>query len=273
MSRRTYTKHVPDVRMITHYAESGSSVIHRMNPWTKCVMLLIIVALVTVVTNLIILLAVYAFALLFYAFGRLPVRLLIGWYSMPLIFVVTLVIMFVFTEPGDEVASLELGATKLAVTDNGLILMAKLVVRALAVVTFSLAIFMTTRYMQVVYIAHRTMPTTIATMFLLTYRFLFVTSDELTNVLDTLHSRNGSLARGMTRQVRIFAGIFGHALIHAFDRAERISKAMESRGFDGRFPVVERVPRPGASGIATISIAAAALVVAVANRYFGLGGW
>jgi len=189
------------------------------------------------------------------------------------VFVVTLVIMFVFTEPGDEVAALELGAMKIAVTDNGLILMAKLIVRALAVVTFSLATFMTTRYMQVVYIAHKTMPATIATMFLLTYRFLFVTSDELTNVLDTLHSRNGNLVRGMTRQTRIFAGIFGHAFIHAFDRAERVSKAMESRGFNGRFPIVERVSRPGALGIAAISIFAVVLVVAVADRYFGLRGW
>lgn len=273
MSRRTYSKHVPDVRMITHYADSGSSAAHRMNPWTKFAMLLLIVALVTVVTDLFVLLAVYAFALSFYICGRLPVKLLIGWYSLPLVFVVTLVIMFVFTEPGDEVAALELGSMKIAVTDNGLILMAKLIVRALAVVTFSLATFMTTRYMQVVYIAHKTMPSTIAAMFLLTYRFLFVTSDELTNVLDTLHSRNGNLVRGMTRQTRIFAGIFGHAFIHAFDRAERVSKAMESRGFNGRFPIVERVSRPGAAGIATISISAAVLAVAVADRYFGFRGW
>jgi cobalt/nickel transport system permease protein len=232
-----------------------------------------VVALVTVVTDLVMLLAIYAFALAFYISGRLPVRLLIGWYSLPLVFVVTLVIMFVFTEPGDEVAALDIWGERIAVTDNGLILMAKLVVRALAAVTFSLAVFMTTRYKQVVYIAHRTMPSTLATMFLLTYRFLFVTSDELTNVLDTLHSRNGNLVRGMTRQARIFAGIFGHAFIHAFDRAERISKAMESRGFDGHFPIVERVSRPGASGIAAISVSAAVLMVAVADRYFGLRGW
>jgi len=259
--------------MITHYADSGSSIVHGMNPWTKAVMLFFVVALVTVVTDLIVLLAIYVFTLSFYICGRLPIRLLVGWYSLPLVFVVTLVIMFIFTEPGDEVASLELWSTKIAVTDNGLILMVKLVVRALAVVTFSLATFMTTRYNQVVYIARRTMPAVIASMFLLTYRFLFVTSDELTSVLDTLHSRNGNLVRGITRQTKLFAGIFGHAFIHAFERAERISKAMESRGFDGGFPITERVSRPSASGIAAISVSIAILAVAVANRYFGLRGW
>ena len=272
MARRTYTKHVPDVRMITHYAESGSSVVHAMNPWTKATILFVIVALVTILTDIFLLLAVYAFTVAFYAAGRLPLRLLIGWYTMPLIFVVTLVMMFVFTEPGEEVAGLQLGSERIAVTDNGLLLMAKLVVRALAVVTFSLATFMTIRYQQVVYLAHRTMPTTLATMFLLTYRFLFVTSDELTNILDTMHSRNGSMVRGMTRQTRLFAGVLGHAFIHAFERAERISKAMESRGFEGRFLGIERVPSPGASGIAVICVSAAVLAAAFAHRYIGLGG-
>lgn len=273
MSRRTYTKHVPDIRMITHFAENGSSVVHRMNPWTKTVMLFFVVAFVTVAMDLVVLLAVYTFTIAFYIAGRLPVRLLIGWYTLPLVFVVTLVIMFVFTEPGEEIAALELGSTRIAVTDNGLTLLVKLTVRALAVVTFSLATFMTIRYKQVVYIARRTMPATLATMFLLTYRFLFVTSDELTNVLDTIHSRNGNLVRGMTRQTKMFAGIFGHAFIHAFERAERISKAMESRGFAGDFPIVERVSKPGVGGLAAISVSAAILAVMVADRYFELRGW
>ena len=244
-----------------------------MNPWTKAAMLFFVVALVTVVTELVALLAIYAFTLAFYVAARLPVRLLVGWYTLPLVFVITLVIMFVFTEPGVEVAGFDLGTTRVAVTDNGLVLMTKLIVRALAVVTFSLAVFMTLRYKQVVYIARRTMPATMATMFLLAYRFLFVTTDELTNILDTMHSRNGNLVRGMTRQTRMFAGILGHAFIHAFDRAERISKAMESRGFEGEFPIAERVSWPGAMGIATISLSAALLVVAVIDRYFGFKGW
>ena len=271
LSGRTYTKHVPDLRVITHYAERGSSVVHRMNPWTKVFVLLLIVALVTVVTDLAALVAVYAFTVAFYVGARLPAKLLIGWYTLPLVFVVTLAIMFVFTEPGGEIAGLDLGTTRIVVTDNGLTLMLKLAMRGLAVVTFSLATFMTTRYKHIVYIAHRTMPASLATMFLLTYRFLYVTSDELTNVIDTIHSRNGGLVRGVTRQSRMYAGIFGHTFIHAFDRAERISKAMESRGFDGSFPVVERVPKPSAKGIAAILALVSIIAVAVIDRYLGAG--
>lgn len=269
MSRRSYTKHVPDVRLITHHAETGRSVVHSMNAWAKAVILLLIVGMVTVATDMYVLIIIFAFTLCFYALARLPMGLLIGWYTMPVFFVVTIAIMFVFTEPGDEVARLELGSTAIAVTDNGLILMAKLLLRALAVVTFSLATFMTMRYSHVVYIAHRALPKTIASMFLLTYRFLFVTSDELTNILDTVHSRNGHLAKGVFRQTKMFAGIFAHAFVHAFERGERISKAMEARGFTGAFPVSEGIPRPRPVEGVLAGAFVVVLVIMVISRYHG----
>ena len=269
MSRRSYTKHVPDVRMITHHAETGSSAVHSMNAWVKAAILLSIVAIATVATDIYVLAAIFAFTLCFYACARLPMKLLVGWYTMPVFFVITLAIMFVFTEPGDDLARLDVGPTTIAVTDNGLILMTKLLLRALAVVTFSLAVFMTTRYGHIVYMAHRTLPETIASMFLLTYRFLFVTSDELTNLLDTVHSRNGQLAKGVFRQTRTYAGIFTHTFVHAFERGERISKAMEARGFTGAFPVSEGIPKPRPAESVLAGAFAVLLAVIVISRYQG----
>ena len=270
ISRRSYTKHIPDVRLMTHYAEKSDSVVHRMNPWTKAAMLFFVVALVTVVMDLGVLLAIYVFALAFYAIARLPLRLLMGWYLLPFIFVLTLVIMFVFTEPGDELVRLTLGAFSVAVTDNGLLLLVKLVVRALAVVTFTLAVFMTIKYSHIVYVARRTMPGPLATMFLLTYRFLYVTSDEMTNLIDAVHAKNGGMVRGILKQSKMFAGIFSHAFIHAFDRADRVSKAMEARGFTGDFPISEKVPAPRAGGVAVMCAFAALLSLALLSRYAGV---
>ena len=272
MSRRSYTRHVPDVRMITHYAETGASRVHLMNPWTKAVLLLVVVALVTVVMDPLALLVVYLLALGFYLSARLPAGLLFAWYTLPMVFVATLAIMFVFTEPGESVLEGDLGPVTVTVTDNGVLLIAKLTLRALAVVTFSLAVFMTTRYKHIVYMAKRTMPGTVATMFLLTYRFLFVTADEMTDVLDSMHARNGAFVRGTVRQTKMYAGIFAHAFVHAFERGERVSKAMEARGFSGELPTVERVPVPGAAGAATMLVAVVVLLLAVMDRYTDLLG-
>jgi cobalt/nickel transport system permease protein len=275
MSRRSYTRHIPDFRLVTHFGESGRSAVHRANPWTKAVLLGVVVALATVLMDVALLAALLVATLATYLLAGLPIRVLIGWYTLPVMFVVTLTLLFVFSEPGEEIIGLSLWGSRVSITDNGLLLVAKLLLRALAVVTFSLTVFMTTKYGQVASLAHRTMPRTLAAMFLLSYRFLFVTADEVSELLDAMHARNGGLVKGMTRQSRLFAGIFGHAFIHAFERGERISKAMESRAFTGEFPVTERLPRPSAGGMAMLAAALAAVALSAYARYsdFDLMRW
>jgi len=268
MSRRSYSKHIPDFRLVTHYGENGNSIVHSANPWTKGFLLLAVVALATVLTDIVLLAVLLLAALATYKLAKLPLGVLVGWYTLPAMFVITLTLLFVFTEPGDELAGLDLGDVRLSVSDNGIVLIVKLLLRALAVVTFSLTVFMTTRYGQIAGIAHRVLPRALATMFLLSYRFLFVTSDEVADLLDAMHARNGGLVKGMTRQSRLFAAIFGHAFIHAFERAERISKAMESRGFTGEFPKTDRLPRPSTGGLALTAAAFAAVALSAYSRYF-----
>ena len=275
MSRRSYSEHVPDFRYITHFAETGSSPAHRMNAWTKIGLLFLVVAFATVLTDLRQLAILFGATILFYVSGRLPLRVLVGWYTFPAMFVLTISIMFVFTEPGTDLFRYDVLGTSVAVTDQGVLVVAKLLLRALAVVTFSLAVFMTTRYAHVAHMVHRTMPGHLGTVFLLSYRFMFVTADEVTDILDAMHSRNGNLARGVVRQTGMFAGIFGLAFVHAFERAERIAKAMESRGFTGKLPVSDSCGRPSAGGYVMIVSAAALLALAAYSRYFGpaIAGW
>ncbi|MBU1158751.1 MAG: energy-coupling factor transporter transmembrane protein EcfT [Candidatus Thermoplasmatota archaeon] len=268
MSRRSYSKHIPDFRLVTHFGESGNSMIHSMSLWTKAGLLAIVVCLATVLIDPILISILYITCLAFYLAAKLPFKVLLGWYTLPAMFVFTLAIMFIFTEPGDEVIGVDLFGSHIQVTDNGIVLMYKLLIRALAVVTFSLALFMSSRYSHIAYLARRMMPRTLATVFLLSYRFLFVTSDEVTDVIDAIHSRNGGLIRGVSRQTRLFAGIFGLAFIHAFERAERIAKAMESRGFTGDMPVMEHAPRPSVAGVSVVTVGVVVLAISVYIRYF-----
>ena len=275
MARRGYSSHVPDFRYMTFFAQNRTSMVHGMNPWTKLALLFIVVAFVTVVLDIWPMLVLLALALSFYLAARLPFKVLIGWWSLPVLFVVSLSVLYIFTEPGKSLAMLRLGGFRIGVTDNGLMLMFNLLVKALAVVTFSLTVFMTTKYNHIVHIAYRALPRTLATVFLLTYRFMFETADEFSDILDAMHSRSGGLAKGLTRQSRAFAGIFGLGFVHAFDRAETISKAMEARGFTGDLPVTDGLPRPSYKGYLLICAALAMLAISVYSRYFdsNLIGW
>jgi len=275
VSRRSYSKHIPDFRLISHYAENGKSAVHSMNAWTKIALLACVLALAIVLGEILLLLLLYLLTLALFVIARLPLRLLVGWYSLPVFFVVTLALFFIFTEPGQELVSFSLLGIHVVITDAGILLLAKLMLRALAVVTFSLALVMTTRFQNIMTITSRLLPRPLANIFLLSYRFTFETTDEVSDVLDAMHSRSGSLARGIARQTGIFAGIFGLGFIHAFERGERIAKAMEARGFSGKFPEHGSLTRPSVGGYALVTLAAVCFAIALYTRYFDsslLGG-
>ena len=256
-------------------AEGGTSIVHRANPWTKLGLLAVVVSLVTVLMDVYLLLVLLCLTIALYAAARLPLGLLLGWWTLPLLFVFSLSVLFIFTEPGRQLAGLDIGDFRIAVTDNGVLLTVTLLMKALAVVTTSLAAFMTTRYNHIVLVAYRVMPKMLASIFLLSYRFMFETSDEFSDILDAMHSRSGSLAKGVVRQSRTYADIFGLAFVHAFERAESISKAMEARGFSANLPVSDSLPRPTLKGYAVVALGIAALALAVYSRYFDteLIGW
>ena len=274
MSRKSYSRHIPDFRLVTHYAESRTSLIHRMNPWTKAILLVFVILFVVIVQDPYLLAILLVATVAFYAAARLPLTLLIGWYSLPVFFVLTLAVLFVFSEPGRTLASFEILGTRIGLTDNGVLLVAGLLMRALAAVTFSLAFFMTTRYTNIAVIASKSLPNPMDSIFLLSYRFTFETSDEIADVLDAMRSRSGGLVKGISRQTKLFAGIIGLAFVHAFERAERIAKAMEARGFSGTFPMTEELPKMRFADYALVGVVAVALAIVAYSRYFNnLFGW
>jgi cobalt/nickel transport system permease protein len=274
MSSKSYSKHIPDFRLVTHYAESGTSLIHRMNPWTKAVLLIFVILFVVIIQDPYLLVILLVATVAFYAAARLPLTLLLGWYSLPVFFVLTLAVLFVFSEPGRQLASFELLGTRIALTESGVLLVGTLLMRALAAVTFSLAFFMTTRYTNIAVIASKGLPKPLDNIFLLSYRFTFETTDEVADVLDAMRSRSGGLIKGVSRQTKMFASIIGLAFVHAFERAERIAKAMEARGFTGTFPMTEKIPRMRFGDYALVAVVALALAIVAYSRYFNnLIGW
>jgi cobalt/nickel transport system permease protein len=75
----------------------------------------------------------------------------------------------------------------------------------------------------------------------MSYRFLFITLDMVDSMLTSFKSRGGEIFRSMSRQSQTFAEIFALVFIRSYDRAERVSKAMESRGYDGKYATATEV--------------------------------
>lgn len=64
-------------------------------------------------------------------------------------------------------------------------------------------------------------------------------------MIKAIKSRGGGLIKGISKQSQMFAEVFALVFIRSYDRAERVNKAMESRGYSGKYMAITEIPRMG----------------------------
>jgi len=225
--------------------------------------------MLTVVTvqNFLMLFTVYTFVLIAYGIGGLPKRKLLKWYLLPIFFVLIIAVVFIFNEPGLALIQIEFYGLSLRLTDAGLLLLMKLLVKSLIMVTFSFTLVMTTTYAQLVYLVKKLLPSPINSMFLLSYRFSFVVFENISTMLKAVHSRGGTLVKGLLGKSRLYGAILATFLIHSIEKAERVGKAMEARGFSGELPVYQKASLPSSAGILFISLCIILLLISYVGGF------
>jgi cobalt/nickel transport system permease protein len=240
----TLSNHVPDPRLITAVAEHRDGPLHRVNPWTKVGVTGALVLAVTVFDRLALLAVLYAAVLLVYGLAGLPYRRLAGWYTLPMLFIVSMAGPLAFLEPGTPIGgALATPVGDLSVTREGLVLAGELTCRSLTVVTFALTASMTTRYSHVAYLLGRLFPRPIDQIALLTYRFTFVMIEVLEDLVKAALSRGANLSEFWSNK-RLYARILGMTMLSAIEQSEQLVKSMEARGYDGTITVYGAVSRP-----------------------------
>jgi len=245
MSTAAFSKHIPDLDLITSYAERQDSVFSRVSPWTKCGALVLVILLVVLSRNLAVIFGLYCAVLTLYWLAHLPLKKLFAWYALPVIFVLSLVGIMAWSEPGLPLFTIPVPGFPLTLTDQGALLVITLLVKALVSITYSLFFLMTTRYQHFSSIISHVFPSPIDQIFLLAYRFLFLTLEMTGSMLKAVRSRGGGIIHSIRVQGRIFAAVFALVFIRSFDRAERVQKAMIARGYNGTYRASAPVPCPG----------------------------
>jgi len=239
------SEHIPDIDLITTYAERQDSAFSRISPWTKFIMLILVVLMITLPSSMPILVAMYAAILLICFMAGLPMRKILAWYFMPVIFVLSLVGIMAWSQPGVPVFSFAIAVFVLTLTDQGILLVLTLLLKALISVTFSLFFLMTTKYAHFSAMISRIFPSPLDQIFLLAYRFLFLTLAMAASMLKAVRSRGGGIAHSLRVQGGLFAGMFGLVFIRSFEQAERVQKAMTARGYNGTYTARTLIPKPG----------------------------
>jgi cobalt/nickel transport system permease protein len=207
-----------------------------------------------------------------YRLAGLPLKNLFAWYTLPALFVLSLVGIMAWSEPGSVLFSCAIAGITISLTDNGVLLVLTLLLKALISVTFSLFFLMTTRYQHFSAMIYRLFPSPLDQIFLMAYRFLFLTLAMTGAMLKAVQSRGGGIIRSIRMQGRIFAEVFALIFIRSFERAERVHKAMIARGYHGAYVAGTEVPQPGVFGygvLCAFALAIAVIVWLVPNT----GGW
>ena len=256
----TLSNHVPDPRLITAYAERQDGPLHHVNPWTKVGIVGALVLAVTVFDQLAILAGLYGAVLAVYGLSGLPYGRLVGWYTLPMLFIVSVAGPLAFLEPGTPIGgAISTPAGDVSVTWAGLVLFAELGFRSLTVVTFALTASMTTTYTDVAYLMGRLLPRPIDQIALLTYRFTFVMIEVLEDLVKAALSRGANFSEFWSNK-RLYARILGMTMLSAIEQSERLVKSMEARGYDGDITLYGDVARPPVSELLLVVASYAAVV-------------
>jgi cobalt/nickel transport system permease protein len=262
MSTVAISEHLPDINLITTLAERQTNFFSRISPWTKLGILVCIILIITLTQNVVVLLVLYASLLVLFRAADLPVRKLLAWQVLPAFFVFSLVGILIWNEPGSVLFSLPLGIVSLQLTDNGLLLLIRLLVKALISFTASIFFLMTTRYEHFSALIYRLFPSPLDQIFLMAYRFLFLTIGMTGSVLKAVRSRGGGLLHSVRVQGKLFAEVAGLVFIRSFEQAERVEKAMISRGYaSGTYRTMTEVPSPSRLEYMVLAVTFALIII------------
>lgn len=207
------------------------SLLSRLDPRWKLGALTFLGAVAVLLHNLIPASLALGLAFILATLGRLPCKWYLAHLGFLLPFLGLAILMFPFLIPDPNPWLLG----PIPLSPKGMRLALLLCLKALTVATLML-VLLATGPIQATLLAAQSLggPRILVMIALLTYRYLHLLARELARVRVALRVR-GFRNRATWHGYRIIGHVAGSLLVRSSDRAERVSQAMRSRGFQGQF--------------------------------------
>lgn len=212
---------------------SGRSLLHTWTPRLKLCSLCLLMFCFAAVRQLPLVLPMVAVAGLIYSASGLPLSYLLKRLRYPGLFILMVVLVLPFSS--GETMLAQIGP--LAIRQEGLMTMLLVVGRFLSILTLGFVLLGTTPFLTLLR-AMRSLglPTILADMTLLTYRYLFETAEMLSTMQTSMRQRGFGhrkqrLLKIERQTLSQLSGLLGTLLIRSYERAERVYKAMQLRGY------------------------------------------
>jgi cobalt/nickel transport system permease protein len=221
----------------------GDSALHRIGAPAKLVAFALVLSAVLVTTNVLVIVAL-ALSLIAVVIGlRLPARTLLSFAAYPAIF----------------------AALFALATTAGWLGVVLVVGKALCAALAAVLLTFTTPYPHIFAPIQRVLPAILGDSALMTYRSLFLLLDRMDKTLTSVRLRAGR-PKSLTSGARMATTALGGVLFYSIDLSQRTYDVMRLRGYEGRLIVAPQASGPLTTRLATVTIAAVLLGVAVVSR-------
>lgn len=221
--------------------QTGNSLIHHLDPRVK-----VVVVLLFILSNALLpdgawpaFAAAWTLILLAGFLAQLPPGYLFKRSFIVLPFMLAAVTVL-FTLPGTAVATFNLFARPVTISDAGLLRFVSIVMRSWLSVQGAIWLTATTPFPDLMHaLRHLRVPRLLTAIISFMYRYLFVLAEEASRLLRARDARSaapiGKRGGGsLLWRASVAGGMVGQLFIRSFERSERVYNAMLARGYRGQ---------------------------------------
>ena len=146
----------------------------------------------------------------------------------------------IFTLPGEQLASFEVGSWHITVSDTGLIRFSSILIRSWLSVQMAILLTATTKFPDLAHgLRHLGAPLLLIAIISFMYRYLFVLNDEAVRLIRARTARSARIAGHKNTSIfwraKVAGNMVGQLFLRSYDRSDRVYNAMLARGFRGEF--------------------------------------
>lgn len=255
-------------RFLDRYLQ-GTSAVHRLDPRFK---LLATLAFVLVTTSMpphagAVFLLLASLALGVALLSRIPLLEALKRSMVALPFAGMAAVSLPFTQGGRVLWAWAPLGWRIAITDQGLLLLAVVVAKAwLSILASGLLVATTPVPDLLAALRVLGIPAVLTSIVSFMVRYLFVLVDEAMRLRTAREARSVGTGGTLIWRARVLGGMIGTLFIRSYERSERIYAAMRSRGFDGQVRTSARLVWRARDSWTALLWASTLIVVAVLGR-------
>ena len=226
------------------------SPIHGWDVRLKLISLVCMVFVIAASRNISLLPMAAASGIVLVAFSRISLKFVLGTLKLPFLFILIMAPILLFTAGGDRFVLFG----KIWVYSSGFLVWLMISVKSISILMIFIALFGTSPFQDTLKaLEYLKMPSTLIAIFLFTYRYIFVLSEDIRKIFTAARLRGFGTRRGFG-YVSVIINFLVTLLVHSYEQSERVSQAMALRGFTGKYRTLSRFRLKPSDGLKSCAV-------------------